>query len=157
MKKQVKTARVFTIGFIGEAEVNEGSGDCLTLGVGTLGETVAIIEQYNSPTLNMLRNEMDGNPLGYVNVITLTGESITDKESIEVVWRMAGRQVDIVLRGIFSVRYLDADETKVSIKTTRRGANVHRQAGTLRIRRQHDIPLPLLPQQRHYEARNQRR
>ena len=121
MKKQVKTARVFTIGFIGEAEVNEGSGDCLTLGVGTLGETVAIIEQHNSPTLNMLRNEMDGNPLGYVNVITLTGESITDKESIEAVWRMAGRQVDIVLRGIFSVRYLDADETKVSIKTTRRG------------------------------------
>ena len=114
MKKQVKTARVFTIGFIGEAEVNEGSGDCLTLGVGTFGETVAIIEQHNSPTLNMLRNEMESNPLGYVNVITLTGESITDKESIEAVWRMAGRQVDIVLRGIFSVRYLDADETQVT-------------------------------------------
>ena len=39
MKKQIRSARVFTLGFIGEAEVNEGSGDCLALGVGNLGET----------------------------------------------------------------------------------------------------------------------
>jgi len=120
MTKQIKTARVFTIGFIGEAEVNEGAGDCLTLGVGTFGETVAVIEQHNSSTLNMLRNEMDANPLGYVNVITLTGENVTDKESVDAVWQQAGRQVDTVLRGLFSVRYLDAEETQVTVRTTKR-------------------------------------
>ena len=121
MKKQIRSARVFTIGFIGEAEVNEGAGDCLLLGVGTFGETVAVIEHHSSPTLNMLRNEMEANPLGYVNVVTLTGENVTDKESVDAVWQMAGRQVDTVLRGIFSVRYLDEAETEVSVRTTRRG------------------------------------
>ena len=124
MKKQIRTARIFTIGFIGDAEVNEGAGDCLALGVGTFGETVAIIEQHSSPTLNMLRNEMESNPLGYVNVITLTGENITDKGSIEAVWQMAGRQVDTVLHGIFSVRYLDERETKISVRNTRRGQTI---------------------------------
>ena len=69
----------------------------------------------------MLRNEMDANPLGYVNVTMLTGEGVTDKESVYAVWRQAGRQVDTVVRGIFSVRYLDTDETQISVRTTRHG------------------------------------
>ena len=121
MKKRIRSARVFTIGFIGEAEVNEGAGDCLALGVGTFGETVAVIEQHNSAVLNMLRNEMDANPLGYVNVIMLTGENVTEKKSVDAVRQLAGRQVDTVLRGIFSVRYLDKDETQINVKTTKRG------------------------------------
>lgn len=121
MTNRIKTARVFTIGFIGEAEVNEGAGDCMALGVGTFGETVAVIEQHSSPVLNMLRNEMDANPYGYVNVVTLTGEKVTDKKSVDAVWQQAGRQVDIIVRGIFNVRYLDTEETQVTFNMSRRG------------------------------------
>ena len=121
MTKRIKTARVFTIGFIGDAEVIEGAGDCLALGVGTFGETIGIIERHNSPILNLLRNEMDANPLGYANIITLTGENVTDSKRVDAVWQQAGRQVDIVLQGIFSVSYLTEDETKVDARITRRG------------------------------------
>ena len=121
MNKQIRSARIFSIGFVGEAEVTEGSGDCQTLGIGTYGDTIAIIENHASPTLEMLRKEMESSPLGIVNIITLTGEAVTDKDEMAQLATMAGRQIDMALRGIFGVRYLDANESKVSVKVNRRG------------------------------------
>ena len=121
MKKQIRSARVFTLGFIGEAEVNEGSGDCLALGVGSYGDTVAIVARFDSPALSMLRDEMERNPLGFVSVTTLTGQAITDRKELSDIAALAGRQVDVALRGIFAVRFLDGDENKVEVRTGRRG------------------------------------
>ena len=121
MKKQIRSARVFTLGFIGEAEVNEDSGDCLSLGVGSYGDTVAVVAQFDSPVLNLLRDEMERNPLGFVSVITLTGEAITDREELADIAALAGRQVDIALRVIYAVKFLDGDQNKVDVRTGRRG------------------------------------
>ncbi len=121
MKNRIRSARVFTLGFIGEAEVNEGSGDCLALGVGSLGDTVAVVARFDSPALSLLRDEMERNPLGFVSVTTLTGQAITDREELADVAALAGRQVDIALRGIYAVKFLDCDENKVDVRTGRRG------------------------------------
>ena len=121
MKKQIRSARVFTLGFIGEAEVNEGGGDCLALGVGSYGDTVAIVARFDSPALSLLRDEMERNPLGFVSVTTLTGQAITDKDELANIAALAGRQVDIALRGIYAVKFLDGDENRVDVRTGRRG------------------------------------
>lgn len=121
MEKQIRSARIFTLAFVGDAEVTEGAGDCLALGTGSYGETVAVVEHHASPTLEMLRKEMDASELGIANIIMLTGEAVTDKEEMATLARMAGRQVDIALRGIFAVSYLDKDESKVNVKVSRRG------------------------------------
>ena len=121
MKKRIRSARIFTLGFIGEVEVNEGSGDCLALGVGSYGDTVAVVARFDSPTLSLLRNEMERNPLGFVSVTTLTGQAITDREELTDVVALAGRQVDMALRGIYAVKFLDGDENKVDVRIGRRG------------------------------------
>ena len=121
MKNRIRSARVFTLGFVGEAEVNEGSGDCLALGVGSNGDTVAVVAQFDSPVLSLLRDEMERNPLGFVSVTTLTGQAITDREELADVAALAGRQVDIALRDIYAVKFLDGDENKVDVRTGRRG------------------------------------
>ena len=121
MEKRIRTARIFTLGFSGEAEVNEGSGDCLALGVGSHGDTVAIVARFDSAALSLLRDEMERNPLGFVSVITLTGQVITDKTELANVAALAGRQVDIALHGIHAVKFLDGDENKVDVRTGRRG------------------------------------
>ncbi len=121
MDKQIRSARIFTLAFVGDAEVTEGTGDCLALGTGSYGETVAVVEHHASPTLEMLRKEMDASELGIVNIIMLTGEAVTDKEDMASLAKKAGRQVDIALRGIFAVSYLDKDESKVNVKVSRRG------------------------------------
>ena len=121
MKNRIRSARVFTLGFIGEAEVNEGGGDCLALGVGSYGDTVAIVARFDSPALSLLRDEMERNPLGFVSVTTLTGQAITDKDELANIAALAGRQVDIALRGIYAVKFLDGDENKVDVRTGRRG------------------------------------
>lgn len=121
MEKQIRSARIFTLAFVGDAEFTEGAGDCLALGTGSYGETVAVVEHHASPTLEMLRKEMDASELGIVNIIMLTGEAVTDKDEMASLAKMAGRQVDIALRGIFAVSYLDKDESKVNVKVSRRG------------------------------------
>ncbi len=121
MRKQIRSARIFTLGFIGEAEVNEGSGDCLALGVGSYGDTVAVVAKFDSPALDMLRDEMERYPLGFVSVITLTGQAITDTEELAGIAALAGRQVDVALHGIYAVKFLDSDENKVDVRTGRRG------------------------------------
>ena len=121
MKKRIRSARVFTLGFIGEAEVNEGSGDCLALGVGSYGDTVAVVARYESPALDMLRDEMERNPLGFVSIVTLTGQAITDTEELAGIAALAGRQVDVALRGIYAVKFIDGDENRVDVRTGRRG------------------------------------
>ena len=121
MKKLTRSARVFTLGFIGEAEVNEGSGDCLALGVGSYGDTVTVVARFDSPALSLLRDEMERNPLGFVSITTLTGQAITDREELADIAALAGRQVDIALRGIYTVKFLDGDENKVDVRTGRRG------------------------------------
>ena len=121
MKKQIRSARIFTLGFIGEAEVSESNGDCLALGVGSYGDTVAVVAKFDSPALNMLRDEMERNPLGFVSVIILTGQAITDTEELAGIAALAGRQVDVALRGIYAVKFLDDEENKVDVRTGRRG------------------------------------
>ena len=121
MKNRIRSARIFTLGFIGEAEVNEGSDDCLALGVGSYGDTVAVVAKFDSPALDMLREEMERNSLGFVSVISLTGRAITDKEELSGIAALAGRQVDVALRGIYAVKFLDCDENKVDVRTGRRG------------------------------------
>lgn len=121
MKKRIRSARIFTLGFIGEAEVNEGSGDCLALGVGSYGDTVAVVAKFDSPALEMLRDEMERNPSGYVSITSLTGRAITDKEELAGIAALAGRQVDVALRGIYAVKFIDGDENKVDARTGRRG------------------------------------
>ena len=121
MKNQIRSARVFTLGFIGEAEVNEGSGDCLALGVGSYGVTVAVVARFDSPALSMLRDEMERNPFGFVSVATLTGQAITDRKELSNIAALAGRQVDVALRGIYAVRFIDGEENKVDVRTGRRG------------------------------------
>lgn len=121
MKKRIRSARIFTLGFIGEAEVKEGSGDCLALGVGSYGDTVAVVAPFDSPALDMLRDEMERNPTGYVSVISLTGQAITDKEELSGIAALAGRQVDVALRGIYAVKFIDCEENKVDVRTGRRG------------------------------------
>lgn len=121
MKKRIRSARVFTLGFIGEAEVNEGGGACLALGVGSYGDTVAIIARFDSPALSLLRDEMERNPLGFVSVTTLTGQAINDRAELADIAALAGRQVDIALRGIYAVKFLDGDENRVDVRTGRRG------------------------------------
>ena len=121
MKNRIRSARVFTLGFIGEAEVDEGSGDCLALGVGSYGDTVAVVAKFDSPALDMLRDEMERNPLGFVSVTSLTGQAITDKEELADIAALAGRQVDVALRGIYAVKFIDGDENKVDVRTGRRG------------------------------------
>ncbi len=121
MKNWIRSARIFTLGFIGEAEVNEGKGDCLALGVGSYGDTVAVVANFDSPALDMLRDEMERNPFGYVSVTSLTGQAITDKEELSGIAALAGRQVDVALRGIYAVRFLDCEENKVDVRTGRRG------------------------------------
>lgn len=121
MKDRIRSVRIFTLGFIGEAEVNEGSGDCLALGVGSYGDTVAVVAKYDSPALEMLRDEIERNRLGFVSVITLTGQAITDTEELAGIAALAGRQVDVALRGIYAVRFIDGDENKVDVRTGRRG------------------------------------
>lgn len=121
MKKRIRSARIFTLGFIGDAEVNEGSGDCLVLGVGSYGDTVAVVARFDSPVLSLLRDEMERNPVGFVSVNTLTGQAITDREELADVTALAGRQVDIALRGIYAVKFLDGDENKVDVRIGRRG------------------------------------
>ena len=120
MKKRIRSARIFTLGFIGEAEVNEGSGDRLALGVSSYGDTVAVVARFDSPALSLLRNEMERNPLGFVIVTTLTGQAITGRDELADVAALAGRQVDIALRGIYAVKFLDGDENKVDVRTGRR-------------------------------------
>ncbi len=121
MKNRIRSARIFTLGFIGEAEVTEGSGDCLALGVGSYGDTVAIVAPFDSPVLDMLRDEMERNPLGFVSVISLTGQAITDKGELAGIAALAGRQVDVALRGIYAVRFIDGDENRVDVRAGRRG------------------------------------
>ena len=121
MKNRMRTARVFTLGFIGEAEVTEGKGDCLALGVGSSGETVAVVERHGCDELEMLRVEMERNPRGFVSVITLTGQAIADKSELSAIAALAGRQVDLALRGICAVRYLDGEENRVEVRTNGRG------------------------------------
>lgn len=121
MNNRIRSARIFTLGFIGEAEVNEGSGDCLALGVGSYGDTVAVVAPFDSPALDMLRDEMERNPFGYVSVISLTGRAITDKEELAGTAALAGRQVDVALRGIYAVKFFDGDENKIDVRTGRRG------------------------------------
>lgn len=121
MKKRIRSARVFTLGFIGEAEVNEGSGDCLALGVGSYGDTVAVVARFDSPALRLLRDEMERNPLGFISVTTLTGQAINDRAELADIATLAGRQVDIALRGIYAVKFLDGDENRVEVRTGRRG------------------------------------
>ena len=121
MKKQIRSARVFTLGFIGEAEVNEGSGNCLALGVGSYGDTVAVVAPADSPALELLREEMERSPMGFVSVIMLTGQAITDRKELADVTALAGRQVDVALRGIFAVSFHDGDENRVDVRTGRRG------------------------------------
>ena len=127
MKKQIRTARVFALGFIGEAEVIEGGGDCLALGIGSYGDTMAVVAQFDSPVLNMLRDEMERNPLRFVSVITLTGQAITDRKELADIAAIAGRQVDLALRDIYAVRFLDGDENKVDVRTNRRGQRFTRR------------------------------
>ena len=121
MKKQIRSARIFTLGFIGEAEVHEGSGDCLALGVGSYGDTVAVIARFDSPALGLLRDEMESSPLGFVSVTTLTGQAITDRDDLADVAALAGRQVDIALRGIYAFKFIDGNENRVDVRTGRRG------------------------------------
>ncbi len=121
MKEQIRSARIFTLGFIGEAEINEGSGDCLALGVGSYGDTVAVVARFDSPALDMLRDEMERNPLGFVSVITLTGQAITDTEELAGIAALAGRQVDVALRDIYTVKFIDGDENRIDVRTGRRG------------------------------------
>ena len=121
MKKQIRTAKVFYMATVGEAEVHEGEGDCLALGIGTHGETVGVVEKFDSDVLERLRKEMEANPLGYVSVITLTGEFISDRGELDHINAMAGRNVDVALRGIYAVRYLDGSETKIGVKVSRNG------------------------------------
>ena len=64
---------------------------------------------------------MERNPLGFVSVTTLTGQAITDREELADIAALAGRQVDVALRGIYAVKFLDGDENKVDVRTGRRG------------------------------------
>ena len=121
MKNRIRSARIFTLGFIGEAEVNEGSGDCLALGVGSYGDTVAVVARYDSPALDMLRDEMERTSLGFVSVVTLTGQAITDREELARIAALAGRQVDVALRGIYAAKFIDGEENRVDVRTGRRG------------------------------------
>ncbi len=115
-QKRMRTARVFDLAFIGEAEVNDGAGDCLALGIGAYGETIAIVEQHNAPTLSLLRDEMESNPLKFVSIIRLTGENIDDRSGLDAISEMAGRHVDNAIQGIYAVRYFDAQENKVNVR-----------------------------------------
>ena len=121
MNKQIKTAKVFDLAYIGQAEVNEGSGDCLALGIGSYGDTIAVVEDYASQALSMLQMAMDDNPQGYVSIVTLTGEAIQERAEIDRLSAMAGRHIDLAIKGIYSVRFLDADENRVNVKNSRRG------------------------------------
>ena len=121
MKNRIRSARIFTLGFIGEAEVNEGSGDCLALGVGSYGDTVAVVARFDSPALSLLRDEMERSPFGFVSVTNLTGQVITDRDELADIATLAGRQVDIALRGIYTVKFLDGDENKIDVRAGRRG------------------------------------
>ncbi|MCY4581789.1 MAG: hypothetical protein OXE50_03160 [Chloroflexi bacterium] len=121
MQKQIRSARVFTLGFIGETEVNEGSGDCLALGVGSYGDTVAVVAPSDSPALELLREELESSPMGFVSVIALTGQMITNRKELTDIEEMAGRQVDFALRRIFSVSFHDGDENRVDVRVSRLG------------------------------------
>ena len=89
--------------------------------MGSYGDTVAVVARFDSPALSLLRDEMERNPLGFVSVTTLTGQAITDREELVDIAALAGRQVDVALRGIYAVKFLDGDENKVDVRTGRRG------------------------------------
>ncbi len=114
-----RTAKLFAIAHVGEAEVQEGANTALAIGIDGYGATVGIVENFAAPSLEIIREQIDER--GYAAIVTLTGEAITDPEALSFLSRMAGREINFALRGIHSMRYIDGDENKVAVKVSRRG------------------------------------
>ncbi len=114
-----RTAKLFVIAHITETEVNEGTNEALAIGVNNYGARVGIVENYASDALEMIREQIEQQ--GYAAMVTLTGQAVDDPSELANISRLAGREINMALRGILSMRFIDQDENKVTVKVSRRG------------------------------------
>lgn len=110
---------MFTIAHVTETEVTEGTNKVLAIGVNAYGARVGIVEDFASDALEIIREQIEQQ--GYATMLTLTGDAVTDTEEIENLTKLAGREVNMALRGIHAMRFIDKDEAKVTVKVSRRG------------------------------------
>ena len=89
-------------------------GEVLVLGLGTWGETVAMLLRPSSIVGTAIKDEMDANPQGWVFIKSIAGGKIEDPELLETIRDAAGRDVNVNIQNSFECQIVDGNESLVT-------------------------------------------